>query len=1131
MSENTSQNDGSQFGGFLNNGLKGALGFIAGGLAGSVFLYLTSRFGLINSLVQLVDQTQVFVRLVNSLIFVILFIFLSGAVHGALAGLALHKIDRLAACRRYITSGALAMAVTQVVLVLPLILLTALLSLYNNLNDGEVEGFLILFTFYGLLYGLLFGLLLGIFSLGLRLSLRVILVSVAGGMLGGAIIGLLLRWISQWVDRGGDPPGVLLLLGMQILFNLCLGAALGSLYGYYAKKRVETGALPYTIGRTWKIIGGVASVLLILGIASTANKIIQFVTINEGSISSVFPSKTIGVAWDEPSQLELVTAGRVNSTDIASNQHNQLAAVWSQNQVEHEGIFFSYANLAENGKLKHWSDPSKLSSFPTALPAYPQISASPSNDWRLVWVESSQTESNDQNIRYSTCGGDSCSEPLTLSGSKPITCPAGEIAPEVKSWSSPVAIAVDESGWTMVVWNTSDGGLAYSTFSGVDSPPSEPSGCVPLPSDQPGIAAAPRLTSSQAGRFTLAFQIEAEENHPQVYISQFSDGAWSTESAHAGAGAFPEVFNDDSGAVHLAWCGNDQGLRYQLEGGKIEQINFPECVNRPALTQKADGRLHLLWYSPEIENNHRQQSDGHFIYESIHDESGWTPPVLVSNSAAATQPAATSDSSGDLHMLWADPIDFQGKLLYAQQPIYQCDASRLSRVNAAILQSIQSGPYRPREDTIPYCGNQFERLIYMPGPIDDTQPTPSAGFDKVNDLIRSARYEVLFITMEYQEDAAADSPGYVLTEAVVDLYNQLKENPEKYPKGLTVRIMLGNYPVISSFNWGDQIYSVVDNLRKAGLPELENPDLGWKVEIANFDGQLPHSHSKFVVVDGKKAASAGFNYSYMHYPKEHPSGLGVDLIDLGMQLTGPIAQEAMRAYDDMWDGANQLVCKSLDPPFELWSLHCNFQKAEATHIPEVLQYYLTDSESNSFSLFHSSVYLESDRALIAALSSAQTSIDIFQTNFSLDAYCALEIVNEGICSYEDSLPWMEAIMTAIEDNQTRVRVLVTDVNMNGIENMIALETMTDELVRRGLDEFVELRFYNGRMHSKAVSIDGELLVVGSQNFHYSAWEEGSLTEYNLTTDDPEAIRTFEAAFEYYWQNASPAVTSTGVRTE
>ena len=493
MSDNSSQLDESKFNNPLSNALKGALGFIAGGLAGSVFLYLVSRFGLIDSLVQLVDQTQVFVRLVNSLIFVVLFIFLSGAVHGALAGLALHNIDRLSARRRYVTSGALAMAVTQVLLVLPLILLTALLSLYNNLNDGGLVDFLILFTFYGLLYGLLFGLLLGIFSLGLRQSLRVILVSIAGGMLGGALIGLLLRWASQLVDQGSDPPGVLLLLGMQILFNLCLGAVLGSLYGYFAKKRVETGALPYTVSRTWKTIGGVAGVLLILGIASTANLIIQFVTINEGSISSVIPSKTIGVAWNEPTQLELVVSGRVISTSVASNQHDQLAAAWSQNQVDQEGVFFSYADLDQNGQPEHWSGPFKVSNLPTALPAHPQISASPSNDWRLVWVESAQTEPIDQNILYSTCGGENCSEPLTLSGSEPITCSAGESNSTEKSGSSPIAMAVDESGWTMVVWNTADGGLAFSTFSGNDSPPSEPSGCVPLPAGLPGSSAAPRL--------------------------------------------------------------------------------------------------------------------------------------------------------------------------------------------------------------------------------------------------------------------------------------------------------------------------------------------------------------------------------------------------------------------------------------------------------------------------------------------------------------------------------------------------------------------------------------------------------------------------------------------------------------
>jgi cardiolipin synthase len=116
---------------------------------------------------------------------------------------------------------------------------------------------------------------------------------------------------------------------------------------------------------------------------------------------------------------------------------------------------------------------------------------------------------------------------------------------------------------------------------------------------------------------------------------------------------------------------------------------------------------------------------------------------------------------------------------------------------------------------------------------------------------------------------------------------------------------------------------------------------------------------------------------------------------------------------------------------------------------------------------------------------------------------------------------MKAIMTSVEQNQAKVRVLVEKINSNGMENRIAAKEFTRELKDRGLDKYVEIRFFEGRMHSKAFLIDNEMLFVGSQNFHYSAWGEGGLAEYNVATDDPRAITTFKSLFDYYWETGIP----------
>jgi len=52
-----------------------------------------------------------------------------------------------------------------------------------------------------------------------------------------------------------------------------------------------------------------------------------------------------------------------------------------------------------------------------------------------------------------------------------------------------------------------------------------------------------------------------------------------------------------------------------------------------------------------------------------------------------------------------------------------------------------------------------------------------------------------------------------------------------------------------------------------------------------------------------------------------------------------------------------------------------------------------------------------------------------------------------------------------------------------------------------------------------------LLIIGSQNFHYSAWGEGGLTEYSLATDSPAAIEAYQDLFEYQWERSLSSDTA------
>jgi len=55
------------------------------------------------------------------------------------------------------------------------------------------------------------------------------------------------------------------------------------------------------------------------------------------------------------------------------------------------------------------------------------------------------------------------------------------------------------------------------------------------------------------------------------------------------------------------------------------------------------------------------------------------------------------------------------------------------------------------------------------------------------------------------------------------------------------------------------------------------------------------------------------------------------------------------------------------------------------------------------------------------------------------------------------------------------------------------------------------------MHSKSVLVDGQVLIVGSQNFHYSAYGPGGgLSEFSFAVEDPRAAEEYQRIFNYEW---------------
>jgi len=1083
-----------------------ALGFGLSGVAGVLLAVFLFQSGIADWIVNLVSQAQPGQRLLVAIMLVITSLALSGAVVGGIGGWLLSLIDPLAVRKRYVLSGIVTFGLAQTLVVSLSIVLLVVLGIYYNNIDTQAFHMVLLFTIFGLTYGIIVGLIFGFSSVGFKYGWSVLLASMVGGLVGGALSGLLLNVFIGAVRIGDQRLNYWLIIGIVFVFFGVMGAPLGMLYAWFSRQRVLSGQLPLRMTRFWRIIVIFASGMLALNLVGGAYTIFAFVGLHPPSTSPIIASEAIGTAWLEPRPVPAITDSGGDAPDLAASPDGRLALVWLQGGTNSD-LMLTEASLDDLG-LPVWAATSSVLSTPGVYADSPRVVSDSDGNWFVVWVENDPTGQESARIMGARCAGGECAPPVNLSAASP------DCAADVGALSMP-ALAIDKEDGLMVVWQTENGPMMYTSWP-ADAAPAQP-GCLPFTGE------APQLASVDSGQFVLAFQSETD-----VVFALYRAGDWVPQPLWRQPGHDPVVFYDGGDRFHTAWCGNDGRLNYWASKSyniaSPETIDFPACSGRPALARDGNGQLHLLWYADQVADNFGAVNDGSFLYDSIRGENGWQSPVIVARPQSAVTPAVTASSDQALHMAWADA----DRLVWqSTQPYYDCPDSTGSIYGDAILGVLTSGLYRPPDARIPFCRNNYGGLLYLPDPAPSFAlkvASEYGGFDDIAREIRGAQYEVLFTNMEWMADVNEDSPGYVFAQAVTDLYNNLKAHPEEYPRGVTVRILLGNYPELATFTWGQQIWDVLDVLKKAGLPELENPDLGWKVELANFDGQNPHSHAKFIVIDGRIVTAAGFNYSYLHLSKEHPSGLGVSLVDFGMAFAGPVAQDAVADYDDLWSGTEKVICPGMAPPNGNWQRYCDFRPVDTNHAPETRLYYPTRENDVAFSLLRTWNRPESDKALEALILSSQKTIDIFEVNFSMEVYCALGFFIKDFCTMDDALPYMDALMKVMEENGVHIRVLVTDVNMNGIENSVAIQVMRRELIRRGLLDQAEFRYYTGRMHTKAFLVDDEFLVIGSQNFHYSAWGDGrGLVEYNIATDSDDAIDDFQRAFEYYWQRGRSAV--------
>jgi phosphatidylserine/phosphatidylglycerophosphate/cardiolipin synthase-like enzyme len=668
----------------------------------------------------------------------------------------------------------------------------------------------------------------------------------------------------------------------------------------------------------------------------------------------------------------------------------------------------------------------------------------------------------------------------------------------------------------MIVYHDANGALRYDILADGEKTTTGVDGCIQAV--DAGGASQLKLAARPDGGFSLAFSKGAEPG--EVALLEYSGGNWADSAVGVGVGHSPDVYVDAQGEVHFSWCEVGDGVSYWTAGAGEIVTSLP-CLSRPEVAQDGDNRLHITWFADEVTSTLGEPRQAPVIYEVVGSAGSWTEPAIVSGVRGTAQPVQVDDN-GILHLAWDETAEPSG-IHYTSQVQYQCSVQPQDRLAQIAIDVAQQTNYQPAGDPVPYCGNRYDRLLFTPAPppASSLPPTPNAGFDGLAELIADAEYEVLLSTMDYDEDNKNDSPGSVIARAVAELYMQLVANPERYPRGLTVRILLGNPPPLGTLELNSHLWDLLSDLRDAGVPEMINEDLGWRLEVANYEGAWPHSQAKILVVDGKTVVAAGFNMQYTHLPPEHPSGEGKGTVDLALQVSGPVAQDGQLAFDDLWSGSVLRHCSDLNPSVIPWRLTCRDSQATSDHVPEVTRYYLPGGEGTALSMLRTVAHDEADKQTIAALAAAEERIDIMHVQFTLPIICNLNYILD-VCDARHAPPYINSMLDAVEENDAQLRLLLDLKPFKGIENAIALGILQEAVEARGLADKIEVRSFASSVHAKGTLIDDEFVIVGSQNYHWSAFgEDRGLAEYSLGTTDPEAIAEFQRFFEHHWGSTAP----------
>ena len=290
------------------------------------------------------------------------------------------------------------------------------------------------------------------------------------------------------------------------------------------------------------------------------------------------------------------------------------------------------------------------------------------------------------------------------------------------------------------------------------------------------------------------------------------------------------------------------------------------------------------------------------------------------------------------------------------------------------------------------------------------------------------------------------------------------------------------------------------------------------------------SHSKVVVVDGYRALVTGVN------PQSQQT-LGSSWHDTGYLLTGEAGIALRRSFDVNWEASTEVLsCPAGSPPPKG---ACRTQATGAiAHAPEVVKPALDAEPKLAGACLPVMVVTRKPAGTSGGLS---TLNPLANTSPQAHAFLALMDEAKSVLKIESpnlNAPAAKRAILGAAKRGVRVQVILSmGFNADGERklggaNEDTVRELYASLAGEAACNKLEVRWHSadgrrptwanqtGATHTKYLSIDDQIVMVGSANQDLASW--GFAYETNLVIDDAKTTRSYDAAvFDADWARAVP----------